>query len=196
MHQGPDPRQDPPPDLRRTLVGQSERALAIEPLLLSPELDIVDGLLEAAGRPETRVIGVVDPDGHLVGILPIAELVTAVLGRLMPEAFLSDISDITQAAEFGHAVRARRVGEAMLPPISVRPEASVAEALHLMHERNLSGLYVVDIDGRPTGYLDLLELAASVMGQTRSGTSQGPSAIGAPGSASQPLGDPRHRPSS
>lgn len=196
MHQGPDPRQDPAPDLRRTRVGQSERALAIEPLLLPPELDVVDGLLEASRRPETRVIGVVDPDGHLVGILPIAELVTAVLGRLMPEAFLSDIGDITQAAEFGHAVRARRVGEAMLPPISVRPEASVTEALHLMHERNLSGLYVVDIDGRPTGYLDLLELAASVIEQTRSGTSQSPSPIGAPGSASPPGGGPRQSSSS
>ena len=27
-----------------------------------------------------------------------------------------------------------------------------------MHARHLSGLYVVDGDGRPTGYLDLLEL--------------------------------------
>ena len=27
-----------------------------------------------------------------------------------------------------------------------------------MHARHLSGLYVVDDDGRPTGYLDLLEL--------------------------------------
>jgi hypothetical protein len=27
-----------------------------------------------------------------------------------------------------------------------------------MHQRHLSGLYVVDPDGRPTGYLDLLEL--------------------------------------
>jgi hypothetical protein len=28
-----------------------------------------------------------------------------------------------------------------------------------MHERDLSGIYVVDDDGRPVGYLDLLELA-------------------------------------
>jgi hypothetical protein len=27
-----------------------------------------------------------------------------------------------------------------------------------MHKRHLSGLYVVDEGGRPTGYLDLLEL--------------------------------------
>jgi CBS domain-containing protein len=149
--------------LRHTLVRDSEGALEIEPLLLAPERDIVDGLLEAAKRPETRVLGVVDEESHLVGILPVTELVTAVLGRLMPEAFLPDIGDLDAAAEFGHAVRARTVGEAMLPPISISPDATVGEALHLMHKQSLSGLYVVDGDGRPIGYLDLLELAAAAI---------------------------------
>lgn len=160
--------------LRHALVRDSERALAIEPLLLTPEQDVVEGLREAAGRPETRVLGIVDEEQHLVGILPVTELVTAVLGRLLPEAFLSDIEDLAQAAEFGHAVAARTVGEAMLPPISIAPDATVGEALHLMHEVSLSGLYVVDGDGRPIGYLDLLELAAGVMdAQPGSGRSGG-----------------------
>jgi hypothetical protein len=34
-----------------------------------------------------------------------------------------------------------------------------------MHERHLSGVYVVDAAGRPTGYLDGLELAAAVVAE-------------------------------
>jgi hypothetical protein len=36
--------------------------------------------------------------------------------------------------------------------------ATIDEAFRRMHARHLSGLYVVDAAGRPTGYLDLLEL--------------------------------------
>ncbi len=155
---------DPPPQLRHATVRDSMQSLGIEPLLLHPELDVLDGLREAARRPETRVIGITDEEQHLVGILPIVELVTALLGRVMPEAFLPDIEDLEQAAEFGHAVRARTVGEAMLPPISIGLDSTVGEALRLMHEHSLPGLYVVDGDGRPVGFLDLLELAAGVVG--------------------------------
>lgn len=155
---------DPPPQLRHALVRDTMQSLGIEPLLLSPDLDVLDGLRAAARRPETRVLGITDEERHLVGILPIVELVTALLGRVMPEAFLPDIEDLEQAAEFGHAVRARTVGEAMLPPISIGLDSTVGEALRLMHEHSLPGLYVVDGDGRPVGFLDLLELAAGVVG--------------------------------
>jgi CBS domain-containing protein len=46
----------------------------------------------------------------------------------------------------------------MLPPAAIGPGQTVDQAFRLMHERHLSGLYVVDEDGRPIGYLDLLEV--------------------------------------
>jgi CBS domain-containing protein len=46
----------------------------------------------------------------------------------------------------------------MLPPATVEGQATVDDAFRVMHARRLSGLYVVDDAGRPTGYLDLLEL--------------------------------------
>ena len=39
--------------------------------------------------------------------------------------------------------------------------ATVDAAFHMMRTRHLSALYVVDAAARPTGYLDLLELAVS-----------------------------------
>ncbi len=50
-------------------------------------------------------------------------------------------------------------GDAMIGPAVISPEATIDEAFRVMHARHLSGLYVVDAAGRPTGYLDLLELA-------------------------------------
>ena len=49
------------------------------------------------------------------------------------------------------------------PPAALPESATMAEAFHLMHQRHVSGVYVVDADGRPTGYVDGLELAAAIV---------------------------------
>jgi len=43
-------------------------------------------------------------------------------------------------------------------PATISETATIDEAFRRMHARRLSGLYVIDEAGRPTGYLDLLEL--------------------------------------
>jgi CBS domain-containing protein len=70
---------------------------------------------------------------------------------------------VADVARFGHAVEARTVADAMLEPASIRPDATIGEAFRAMHQRRLSGLYVVDPDGRPIGYLDLIELAIAYL---------------------------------
>ncbi len=143
---------------RHTPVSACQQRLAIEMLLVAGDADLLHVMRQAAARPETRVIGVVDDAGKLVGVLPILRLAEAVVSRVAPEALLTDITDIGDVARFGHAVEARVVRDAMVEPAVVRPEATLDEAFRLMHRRHLSGLYVVDELGRPSGYLDLLEL--------------------------------------
>jgi CBS domain-containing protein len=146
-------------------VAACEGLLAIEPLLVPMDADILEALRRSAAQPATRVVGVVDATGRLVGVLPILRIAEAVLVRVMPETLLSDISDMAGVQRFGHAVEARTAADTMLPPAAVRPDATIAEAFRLMHGRHLSGLYVVNADGRPTGYIDLLELAVAYLGQ-------------------------------
>jgi CBS domain-containing protein len=105
------------------------------------------------------VIGVVDGDGKLVGVLPLLRLVETVVARVSPETLLAGDADLSEAARFGHEVGARRIQDIMLAPVSIRGSATAEDAFRLMHQRHQSGLIVVDDDGRPTGYLDLLELA-------------------------------------
>lgn len=143
---------------RQTSVGEIASSLPIEPLLVRRTDDPLSVLRRAAAQPQTRVLGVVDDDGVLIGVLSIVRLAEAVVVRVSPEAVLADISDLADAARFGHAVTARTVEDVMLPPAMIDPSSTIDEAFRRMHGRHLSGLYVVDEVGRPVGYLDLLEL--------------------------------------
>jgi CBS domain-containing protein len=144
---------------RHTKVADAEHLLEIEPLVVGTRDDLVSVMRQSTRQPATRLIGVVDEWGRLVGVLPILRIAESVIGRVVPEALLAGISDIADVARFGHAMEARTAGEAMLPPATIRPDRTITDAFRTMHQRHLSGLYVIDDDGRPTGYIDLLELA-------------------------------------
>ena len=146
---------------RQTTVAACQSLLAIEPLVALLDEDVKVVLRRSAAQPATRLIGVVDDAGRLVGVLPITRLAESVLARVVPEALLADIEDVADVARFGHAVEARTAADVMVAPAWVSPDATIGEAFHLMHRLRLPGLYVVDKDGRPTGYLDLLELAVA-----------------------------------
>ena len=144
---------------RLTAVSETEGLLRIEPLLLPPTTDVLEAIRTAAAHPETRVIGVIDDGGRLVGVVPILRLAEAAIARAAPEAIMSSLVELDEIAEFSHAIEARTIGEAMLPPAAITRDATIDVGFRRMHERDLSGIYVVDDEGRPIGYLDLLELA-------------------------------------
>ncbi|HEX5589242.1 MAG TPA: hypothetical protein VFX65_02990, partial [Candidatus Limnocylindrales bacterium] len=62
----------------------------------------------------------------------------------------------------------------------------------VMHERRIGGLYVVDVNGRPTGYLDLLELAVVYAGALAADAER---AAGGGAGAEAPAGDASAGPS-
>jgi CBS domain-containing protein len=132
--------------------------LAIEPLIARLDEDLLVLMRRAARQPATRLIAVVDESGVLAGVVPIVAAADAVVARVAPEALLAEIADVADVARFGHAIEARVARDVMAEPASVRPDASIGEAFRRMHVRGLPGLYVVDDAGRPSGYLDLLEL--------------------------------------
>lgn len=146
-----------------TPIAAAEGLLAIEPVLVAPG-DHLDAVIRRAGAsPSTRVLGVVDPAGVLIGVVTSHDLVAAVVGRLAPGALLTEIRDAEGVEEFGRFVEAKDAGDLMRAPAALPETATLSEAFHLMHQRHLSGIYVVDATGRPTGYIDGLELAAAVV---------------------------------
>jgi len=144
----------------RTPISVAERLLAIEPVLVAAD-DHLDSVIKRAGAsPSTRVLGVVDPAGVLIGVVTSHDLVAAAVGRLAPGALLTRIHDVDGVGEYGRYVEAKVAGDLMRPPAALPETATLAEAFHLMYLRDLSGVYVVDAAGRPVGYIDGLELAA------------------------------------
>ncbi len=124
----------------------------------------------SAAQPETRLLGVVDTAGTLVGVLPVLRLAEAVIARVAPESLLTEITDLADVERFKAAVEAKVVGDLMAPPATIQGHATVDAAFREMHRRHLSALYVVDGTGRPTGYLDLLELAVNYVDALEAGT--------------------------
>lgn len=144
---------------RSARVADCVQLLAIEPLLVHTGDDLLEVLRRAAHQPSTRLIGVVDDAGVMVGVIRIRDLVEDVLANTIPEALMSDLASVEDVARFGQQVEARTAVEAMLPPAVVPPDATVVSAFRRMLKDGLSGVYMVDADGRPIGYLDRLELA-------------------------------------
>jgi len=144
---------------RKTSVAACQDLLAIEPLLVPPDAGLLEAMRLSARQPSTRLIGIADADGRVLGILPVGVLAEAVVTHAVPEAFFADLPGVDKVGDFGHAMEARTTSEIMLPPVTIAPEATITEAFRLMHQHQLTGLYVVDGGGRCSGYLDLQELA-------------------------------------
>jgi CBS domain-containing protein len=144
---------------RQSRVADCQDLLAIGPLLVHREDDLLDVVRRSAKQPATRTIGVVDEAGRIVGIIRVLHLTEAIVARVAPEALMAGIHDAGDVGRFGHAVEDRVAGDIMEPPATISPEATVSEAFREMHRHRVTGMYVVDGDGRPTGYVDLLELA-------------------------------------
>ncbi len=144
---------------RQTRVASCQDILAIGPLLVHRDDDLLDIVRRSARQPATRTIGVIDDDGRVVGIIRVLRLTESIVARVSPEAVMVGIKDAVEVGRFGHAVEDRIAGDIMEPPATISPEATVSEAFREMHKHQVTGLYVVDAAGRPTGYVDLLELA-------------------------------------
>lgn len=144
---------------RQTRVADCQDLLAISPLLVHQDDDLLDVVRRSANQPATRTIGVIDDEGRVIGIIRVLRLTESIVARVAPEAVMAGIRDAVEVGRFGHAVEDRIAGDIMEPPATISPEATVSEAFREMHKHRVTGMYVVDAEGRPTGYVDLLELA-------------------------------------
>ena len=70
-------------------------------MLVDQDADPLSIVRTAAARPETRLIGVVDSSGMLVGVLPTLRLAETVVARVSPETLLAGLADLDEAAGSG-----------------------------------------------------------------------------------------------
>jgi CBS domain-containing protein len=161
---GDDPQERFPSP--RTPISAAGDLLAIAPVLVAAGDPLESVIRRAAASPSTRVLGVVDPAGVLIGVLTPHDLVASLIGRMAPGALLTQIHDADGVGEYGRYVEAEVAGDLMRAPAALPETATLGDAFNLMYLRDLSGAYVVDDAGRPTAYLDGLELAAAIVAAT------------------------------
>lgn len=144
---------------RMTPIRDVERLLGIEPNAVHAGDDLVDVARRAFARPQTRILCVLDEEQRLIGLLPVLRIVEEVIARVAPEELMAEITSLEAVGRFGREIAARTAGDLMLPPRSLRPHDTVADAFAAMQELHLSGLPIVDEERRVIGYVDVLELA-------------------------------------
>ncbi len=165
--QPPAPPPEQPPMLAPTGPRTITRRTPISAVLkLPPVIVHEDDTLEEAARamiqqPSVHCACVVNDENRLVGVLPLSTIAQDVFLHIIPEEFLSHVTDWDSVADFAQRSQVRQVKAAMLPPVWVKLDDTVEDAFRKMHElgvQGLQGLPVVDDDYHVVGYINLLGL--------------------------------------
>jgi len=139
--------------------------VVVETLNLEPTIVRLDTPLDEVAqvmfaRPRVRVVCVLNDDERLVGVLDLRTLADDFFFRIMPEEFLSEVTDLEHAMQFAQMSGMRTAADAMHEPVWVKRDETVKDAFKRMHKHQLPGLPVVDDRYHVVDYINLLELMA------------------------------------
>ncbi len=132
--------------------------LNLEPTIVRPDAPLDRVAQAMMDKCNVHVACVVAEDGRLVGLVGLRRLADDLFFHIMPEEFLSEVTDLEHAMQYADLSRMRTAADAMQEPVWVKPEETVKDAFKRMHEYRLSGLPVVDDLYHVVGYINLLEL--------------------------------------
>ena len=131
-----------------------------EPIIVSGETTLEEVAVAIRAHRDVHLACVVNPDGRLIGVLPLRALIDDLFFHIMPEEFLSDALDAERAADYARRSRMRSAADAMQEPVWVKTSDTVKDAFKRIHERKLPGLPVVDDRYHVIGYISMLDLLA------------------------------------
>lgn len=161
----PPPQEVSPPALRSdwailrdTPIETVDSLMGLEPTIVpgdSPLDDVARAMLK---HPQVHVVSVVAEDGRLIGLIELSTLVDELFFDILPEEFLSEITDLEKAMAYADKTRTLTAKDAMIPPAWVNSGDTVKEAFKRMHAEKLPGLPLLDELYQVVGYVNLLEL--------------------------------------
>ncbi len=117
-------------------------------------------VVRAMREYRVSALPVTDPDGLIVGVVSEADLILREDPSVLEPHFFEGHTrrDERKKAE---AFGARDLMTA--PPVSIGPQAPVADAARLMHERAVKRLPVIDLEGRIVGIVSRMDLLAEFL---------------------------------
>lgn len=144
--------------LRDTSVEALDSLMGLEPTIVSGKTLLDDVARAMLAHPRVHVASVTEEDGRLIGLIELSTLADDLFSHILPEEFLSEITDLKTLMDYADKTRAITAKDAMIPAVWVKRGETVKEAFKRMHTNNLPGLPIVDECYRVIGYINLLEL--------------------------------------
>jgi CBS domain-containing protein len=144
--------------LRDTTIEKVDAIMGLEPTIIGPEATLNDVARAMLAHPNVHVASVVAEDGRLIGLLELNALADDLFFHILPEEFLSEITDIEKLMAYADKTRLLTAKDAMTEPVWVKRDETVKEAFHRLHDNRLPGLPIVDERYQVIGYINLLEL--------------------------------------
>jgi len=151
--------------LRNTPIEEVVAVMDLQPTIVSLDTPLDEIAQAMLTHPRVHVACVLADDDRLVGLIHLRALADDIFFHILPEEFLSEISDLDEAMEFANRSQMRTAADAMQDPIWVKQGETVKEAFKRMHEHDLAGLPVVNDLYHVVGYINLLELLAIFLKQ-------------------------------
>lgn len=137
--------------------------LALEPSIVHPDTPLDEVAQAMRDHCNVHVACVVADDGRLIGLIRLRRLADDLFFHILPEEFLSEITDLEDVMRYAEKSRMRTAADAMQEPVWVKRGDTVKDAFKRMHEHHLSGLPVVDDRYHVVGYINLLELMSACL---------------------------------
>ena len=161
----PKEEKAPPPALhnkwavmRNTPIEKLNEMMDLEPTVVNLDTPLEEVARAMTAHPRVHVASVVAEDGRLVGVLPLRSLANSLFFHILPEEFISEITDIDKLMDYAGRTRRRAAEDAMKPAVWVKRGETAKEAFIRMHDNELPGLPLVDERYHVVGYINMLEM--------------------------------------
>jgi CBS domain-containing protein len=177
----PPPPQDVSPpalrsdwsELRDTPVESMDSLLGLEPTIVKGDTALDEVAQAMLAHPNVQVVSVVAKNGRLIGLLELSALADDLFLHILPEEFLSEITDLEKLMAYADKTRTLTAQDAMTQPVWVKHGETVREAFKRMHANKLPGLPIIDERYQVIGYISLLELLSLCIQVKNGGDSPG-----------------------
>ena len=149
--------------LRNKPVKDADIILNLTPTLVKPETPLDQVASAMLACPDVHVACVVNESDQVIGLIKLRALADDLFFHVLPEEFISEVTDLKQAMSFASKSSIRTAADAMEEPVWVKQDETIKEAFKRLHENDLPGLPVVNDFYNVVGYINLLELIALCM---------------------------------
>lgn len=138
-----------------------------EPSIVTVDDTLADIMKAILANPQVPLICVVNRAGRLVGIIREEVFAEMMLVPAMPEQFIQQPEQYEKAIDYVRMDPGTRAFDIMEEPISIPNDCSLEEAFLEFQKQGLTGLPMVNVHYRVTGYLTLSELMQAYFGEEK-----------------------------